>query len=68
MTSSWPFEMWGMDVVGLINPPSSKRHRFILTITHYLSKWAEAILLRKIKTSDVIKFIKHHMVYHFGML
>ena len=23
---SWPFEMWGMDAVGPINPPSSKGH------------------------------------------
>ena len=56
-TSSWPFEMWGMDVVGPISPPSSKGHRFILTITDYFSKRAEAIPLRKVKTSDVIKFI-----------
>ena len=62
-----PFEMWGMDVVGPINPPSSKGHRFILTITNYFSKWAEAIPQKEVKTSDVIKFIKHHIIYHFGM-
>ena len=61
-TSSWPFEMQGMDVVGPISPPSSKRHRFILAIADYFSKWPEAIPLREIKTSDVIKFIKHHVV------
>lgn len=27
---SWPFESWGTDVVGPIDPPSSKGHRFIL--------------------------------------
>jgi len=37
-TSSWLFEIWGMDVIGPINPPSSKGHRFILTITDYFSK------------------------------
>ena len=66
-TSSWPFEMWGMDVVGPISPLSSKEHRFILVITDYFSKWAETILLKEVKTSDVIKFIKHHVVYRFGM-
>ena len=65
-TSSWPFEMWGMDVVGLISPPSSKGHQFILAITDF-SKWAEAIPLREVKTSNVIKFIKHHVVYRFGV-
>jgi len=67
ITSSWPFEIWGMDVVGPISPTSSKGHRFILAITDYFSKWAEAILLREVKTSDVIKFIKHHVVYHFDV-
>ena len=61
-TSSWPFEMWGMGVVGPISPPSSKGHQFSLAITDYFSKWDEAIPLREVKTSDVIKFIKHQVV------
>jgi len=66
-TSSWPFEIWGMDMIGPVSPPSSKGHRFILTITDYFSKWAEVIPLREVKTSDMIKFIKHHVVYLFGV-
>ena len=58
--SIWPFEMWGMDIMGPISPPSAKGHRFILAVTDYFSKWAEAIPLREVKTSDVIQFIKHH--------
>jgi len=54
-------------VVGAISPPSSKGYRFILSITNYFFKWAEAIRLREVKTSDVIKFIKHHVVYRFGV-
>ena len=65
--STWPFEMWGMAVVGPINPPSSKGHRFILAITDYFSKWAEAIPLREVKAYDVIKFVKHHVIYRFGV-
>jgi len=67
ITSSRTFDMWGIDVVGPISPPSSKGHRFILSIIDYSSKWAEAIPLREVKTSDVIKFIKHHVVYRFGV-
>jgi len=37
-TSSWLFEMWGMDEFGPISPPSSKGHWFILAITNYFSK------------------------------
>jgi len=56
-----------MDVVGPISPPSSKGHRFILAITDYFSKWAEAIPLKKVKSSDVIKFVKHYVIYRFGI-
>jgi len=54
-TSSWPFEMWGVDMVGPISPPSSKRHQFILIITDYFSKWAEARPQNRVSTtaSDV---------------
>ena len=48
-------------------PTSSKGYRFILTITDYLSKWAEAIPLKEVKASDVIKFVKHHVIYCFGV-
>ena len=56
-----------MDVVGPISPPSSKGHRFILAITDYFSKCAKSIPLREVKTSDVIKFVKHHVIYHFDV-
>jgi len=66
-SSSWPFEMWGMDVIGPINPPTSKGHRFILAIINYFSKWVEAVLLKKVKTPNMIKFIKNHVLYCFGV-
>jgi len=66
-TSTWPFEMWGMDVIGHISPPSSKGHQFILVITDYFSKWADAIPLREVKSSDVIQFVKHHVIYRFDV-
>jgi len=36
-TSSWPFKMWGMDVVGPISPPSSNGYQFILSKIDYFS-------------------------------
>ena len=45
--SSWPFEMWGMDIIGPISPPTSRGHRFILVITDYFSKWAKATPWKK---------------------
>jgi len=49
--------MWGMDVIGCIIPPTSKGYRFILAITDYFSKRVEAISLKKVKTSYLIKLI-----------
>jgi len=34
-SSSWPFEMWGMDVIGPISPPTFRGHGFILAVTDY---------------------------------
>jgi hypothetical protein len=31
-----PFEQWGIDIIGEINPHSSKQHKYILTTTDYL--------------------------------
>ena len=66
-SSSWPFEMCRMDVIRPISPPTSRGHRFILAIIDYFSKWTKAVPLREVKTSNVIKFIKHHILYHFSV-
>jgi len=66
-SSPWPFEMWGMNVIGPINPSTSKWHQFILAITDYFSKRAEAIPLKEVNMSDVIKFVKHYILYRFGV-
>ena len=64
---AWPFEMWGMDIVGPINPPSSKGHKFILAATDYFSKWAELIPLKEDKGEHVEHFIRTHLIYRFGV-
>ena len=46
VTSPWPFSMWAMDFMGVINPPSSEGHKFILVATEYYTKWVEAIPLK----------------------
>jgi len=61
--ASWPFEAWGIDVIGPISPSSTKGHLFILAITDYFSKWAETIPLVEVKTSIVVNFIKYHVIH-----
>jgi len=36
--ASWPFEVWGPDVVGPLTPKSSIGHVYILAATDYISK------------------------------
>jgi ribonuclease HI len=64
--SSWPFSMWGTDIVGPIDPPTSRGHRFILAATDYFTKWAEAVPLKEVKASDVVKLFKTHILYRFS--
>jgi len=61
--AAWPFEAWGIDVMGPISPPSARGHRFILAITDYFSKWAEVVPLAEVKMNNVINFIKHHVIH-----
>lgn len=52
-----------MDIVGPIAPLSSRGYQFILIITDYFSKWAEEVPMREIKMKDVVKLIKHYVIY-----
>ncbi|XP_027174428.1 uncharacterized protein LOC113774052 [Coffea eugenioides] len=42
MTAPWPYSMWGMDVIGAIDPLASNGHRFILVAIEYFTKWVES--------------------------
>jgi hypothetical protein len=63
----WPFKGWGMDMIGKINPPSSKGHQYILAITDYFTKWVKAIPMKSVTSKDVINFIKEHVIHRFGI-
>jgi hypothetical protein len=36
-----PFQQWGLDVIGEINPNSSQLHKYILTTTDYFTRWTK---------------------------
>jgi transposase InsO family protein len=62
-----PFEQWGLDIIGEINPHSSKQHRYILTTTDYFTRWIEAIPLVKVNEEVVINFLEQHIITRFGI-
>ena len=58
LTSSWPFSIWGIDIIRKISPKSSSGHEFILVAIDYFTKWVEAanknikrILRKMVETS-----------------
>eukprot|EP00253_Pinus_taeda_P027681 PITA_27681 len=57
-----PFEQWGLDITGEINPPSSKQHRYILTATDYFTKWVEAVPLKTANSEAIIEFIDQFII------
>jgi hypothetical protein len=56
-----------MDMIGKINPRSSKGHQFILAVTDYFTKWVEAIPMKSVTLRDVINFVKEHVIHRFGI-
>jgi hypothetical protein len=54
-----------MDMIGKINPPSSKGHQYILAITDYFTKWVETIPMKSVTSKDVVNFIKEHVIHRF---
>ncbi|XP_060194995.1 uncharacterized protein LOC132624194 [Lycium barbarum] len=64
--ASWTFEAWGLDVVGPL-PKSSGGHLYILAVTDYFSKWAEAVSLKEVKKENVANFIRVNIIYRFGI-
>eukprot|EP00253_Pinus_taeda_P013143 PITA_13143 len=57
-----PFDQWGLDIIGEINPPSSKQHKYILTATDYFTKWVEAVPLKTANSEAIIEFIDQFII------
>ncbi|KAG9446928.1 hypothetical protein H6P81_013056 [Aristolochia fimbriata] len=64
---SWPFEAWGMDIIGPISPKSDSDRQYILAATDYFSKWAEAAAYREVKAATVVDFIRTQIIYRYGV-
>jgi hypothetical protein len=62
-----PFQQWGLDVIGEINPNSSQLHKYILTATYYFTRWTEAIPLKVVNENQVISFLESYIVTRFGV-
>eukprot|EP00253_Pinus_taeda_P003643 PITA_03643 len=60
-----PFEKWGMDFVGPINP-ASKQKSYIIVCMDYLTKLAETKEIKGETQGKVAKFLRENIFYKFG--
>jgi len=60
-----PFEKWGMDFIGPIDPPSRQKN-YIIVCTDYLTKWAEAKAIKVATEEKVVEFLRENVFYKFG--
>jgi hypothetical protein len=61
-----PFEKWGLDFVGPINPPS-KNKEYILVCTDYVTKWVEVVALKHARDTKVADFLYSEIFTRFGV-
>jgi hypothetical protein len=64
--SHGPFQQWGLDFIGKINPSSSGQHKWILTATNYITKWIEAIPTWNATYKIIMEFLEVHIFSRFG--
>ncbi|KAJ3698911.1 hypothetical protein LUZ61_002616 [Rhynchospora tenuis] len=66
ITSPWPFDMWGMDILGPF-PQAKGNLKFIVVAVEYFTKWIEVKALSIITSQKVTDFLEHHIVYRYGI-
>jgi len=67
LAAPWPFSMWGIDVIGAIEPKALNGHRFILVTIDYFTKWVEATSYASVTRSVVVRFIKKEIIRRYGL-
>ena len=67
ISSPCPFSMWGIDMIRMIEPKASNRHRFILIAIDYFTKWVEAASCANVTKKVVVRFIKNNLIYRYGV-
>ena len=64
--ASYPFHNWGLNYIGLINPPF-EGCVYILVATKLFTKWVEAVAMKKATGSSVANFLRENIICHFGV-
>ena len=67
VTSPWPFQQWGLDILGPL-PIRKGQCKFIIVTVDYFTKWAEAEPLATITEQKIRNFVWHSIICRFGIL
>nr|XP_027100416.1 uncharacterized protein LOC113719406 [Coffea arabica] len=66
ITSPWPFEQWGTDIIGPF-PRATGGYAYIMVAIDYFTKWVETEALKSITNQAIQKFFWKHIVCRFGL-
>jgi hypothetical protein len=66
ISSAWPFDLWGIDIVGPF-PTATRQRKFLIVAVEYFTKWVEAEALAKITAKATIGFIWKNIICRFGV-
>ena len=61
-----PFEKWGIDFIGSINPVSARKNRYIILATDYATKWVEARSTKRNDAATAAGFLFEEIMMCFG--
>lgn len=53
-----PFAQWGLDFIGMNNPPLSVVHKWVLTTTNYFTRWTKAMSLKEANEASILDFLQ----------
>ncbi|KAI5431079.1 hypothetical protein KIW84_035297 [Lathyrus oleraceus] len=67
ISSPWPFSMWGIDMIGMIETKASSGHRFILVAIDYFTKWVEAESYANVTKQVIVRFIMNQIICRYGV-
>lgn len=62
MTTPWPFFMWGIYMIAMIESKASNGHQFILVAIDYFTKWVEAVSYVNLTRQVVARFIRKELI------
>lgn len=67
LTSPWPFSMWGIDMIGMVEPKASNGNCFILVAIDYFTKWVEVAFYVNVTRQVVTRFINKEIICQYGV-